>query len=206
MQQTRYQGARQVRFVLFPGSALFRKQPAAVMSAETRRDQQAVRADERRIDPAGANPCRRSREAHLRRAALGEEAGIAIAIERVTLYASHRGKTAGAVARIDAAWARDLFIRSGWWTASGISIESTHACPVRPGQSALRAELAGLEERTAGATSSTTTRRSSTSTTRESPPTSRRLAGSRLWRDEHKNRPDLLTMTRETLARRDDNR
>ncbi|HEY5229724.1 MAG TPA: ATP-dependent RNA helicase HrpA, partial [Galbitalea sp.] len=49
-----YQGARQVRFVLFPGSALFKKQPAAVMSAELVETSRLFARMNAAIDPAWA--------------------------------------------------------------------------------------------------------------------------------------------------------
>ncbi len=70
-------GARQVRFVVFPGSALFKKQPAADHERGARRDESPVRADERG-HRSGLGRADRGRpgQAHLRRAALGEEAGL----------------------------------------------------------------------------------------------------------------------------------
>ena len=72
-----YLGARQTRFVIFPGSALAKKQPNARDERRARRDEPPVRPDERRDRPglgrsrSPATSCKRV----LQRAALGEEAG-----------------------------------------------------------------------------------------------------------------------------------
>jgi ATP-dependent helicase HrpA len=217
-----YQGARQVRFVLFPGSALFKKQPAAVMSAELVETSRLFARMNAAIDPAWAEPI----AGDLVKRTYGEphwekKQGSAVAYERVTLYGvpivvNRRVQ----FARIDAAWARDLFIRSalvdGEWDPYPARPIDAHASLGTGRQGpradnelsefdrdnrALRAELAGLEERTR--------RRdilyddeaifdfynsripADVATTR---------SFETWWRAEHKTRPDLLTMTRETLA------
>ena len=71
-----YQGARQSRFVVFPGSALAKKQPDALMSAElveTSRLFARVNAQDR--PGVGRADRGRPREAQLLRAALGAQAG-----------------------------------------------------------------------------------------------------------------------------------
>ena len=217
-----YQGARQVRFVLFPGSALFKKQPAAVMSAELVETSRLFARMNAAIDPAWAEPI----AGDLVKRTYGEphwekKQGSAVAIERVTLYGvpiivNRRVQ----FARIDAAWARDLFIRSalvdGEWApypARPIDADASLGTGGQEPRSdnalsqfdrdnrALRAELAGLEERT---------RRRDILYDDEAifdfynsriPADVATTRGFETWwRAEHKNRPDLLTMTRETLA------
>jgi ATP-dependent helicase HrpA len=199
-----YQGARQVRFVIFPGSALFKKQPTAVMSAELVETSRLFARMNAAIDPAWAEPI----AGDLVKRTYGEphwekKQGSAVAYERVTLYGvpiivNRRAQ----FARIDAAWARDLFIRSalvdGEWDIERIDKRLSQ---FDRDNRALRAELAGLEERTrrhdilyddeaivdfynARIPADVATTRSFET----------------WWRAEHKTRPDLLTMTRETLA------
>ena len=199
-----YQGARQVRFVLFPGSALFKKQPAAVMSAELVETSRLFARMNAAIDPAWAEPI----AGDLVKRTYGEphwekKQGSAVAYERVTLYGvpiivNRRVQ----FVRIDAAWARDLFIRSalvdGEWDIDRIDKRLSE---FDRDNRALRAELAGLEERT---------RRRDILYDDEAifdfynsriPADVATTRGFETWwRAEHKTRPDLLTMTRETLA------
>jgi ATP-dependent helicase HrpA len=199
-----YLGARQVRFVLFPGSALIKKQPAAVMSAELVETSRLFARMNAAIDPAWAEPI----AGDLVKRTYGEphwekKQGAAVAYERVTLYGvpivvNRRVQ----FARIDAAWARDLFIRSalvdGEWDLDRVDKRLSQ---FDRDNRALRAELAGLEERSrrrdilyddeaifdfynARIPADVATTRSFET----------------WWRGEHKTHPDLLTMTRETLA------
>jgi ATP-dependent helicase HrpA len=199
-----YIGARQVRFVVFPGSALFKKQPAALMSAELVETSRLFARMNATIDPAWAEPI----AGDLVKRTYGEphwekKQGSAVAYERVTLYGvpivvNRRVQ----FARIDAAWARDLFIRSalveGEWDLDRIDKRLSQ---FDRDNRALRAELAQLEERSrrrdilyddeaivdfynARIPADVATTRSFET----------------WWRDEHKKRPDFLTMTRETLA------
>jgi ATP-dependent helicase HrpA len=199
-----YIGARQVRFVVFPGSALFKKQPAALMSAELVETSRLFARMNAAIDPAWAEPI----AGDLVKRTYGEphwekRQGSAVAYERVTLYGvpivvNRRVQ----FARIDAAWARDLFIRSalveGEWDLDRIDKRLSQ---FDRDNRALRAELAGLEERSrrrdilyddeaivdfynARIPADVATARSFET----------------WWRTEIKTRPDFLTMTRETLA------
>ena len=119
-----YVGARQQRFVLFPGSALAKKQPAAVMSAELVETSRLFARMNAVVDPAWAEPlagdlCKRSySEPHWEM-----KQGAAVVYERVTLYgvpivARRRVQ----FSRIDPAYARELFIRhalvDGEWDRS----------------------------------------------------------------------------------------
>ena len=199
-----YQGARQVRFVLFPGSALFKKQPAAVMSAELVETSRLFARMNAAIDPAWAEPI----AGDLVKRTYGEphwekKQGSAVAYERVTLYGvpiivNRRVQ----FARIDAAWARDLFIRSalvdGEWDIDRID---TRLSQFDRDNRALRADLAGLEERSRrrdilyddeAIVDFYNARIPADVATTKSFET--------WWRAEYKSRPDLLTMTREALA------
>jgi ATP-dependent helicase HrpA len=199
-----YQGARQVRFMLFPGSALFKKQPAAVMSAELVETSRLFARMNAAIDPAWAEPI----AGDLVRRSYGEphwekRQGSAIAIERVTLYGvpiivNRRVQ----FARIDPAYARELFIRhalvEGEWEIERIDKRLSQ---FDRDNRALRAELAGLEERT---------RRRDILYDDEAivdfydariPRDVTTVRGFETWwRGEHKRNPDLLTMTAKTLA------
>jgi len=108
-----YVGARQQRFVLFPGSTLAKKQPQAVMSAELVETSRLFARMNAVVDPTWAEPlagdlCKRSySEPHWEM-----KQGAAVVYERVTLYgvpivARRRVQ----FSRIDPAYARELFIR-----------------------------------------------------------------------------------------------
>ncbi len=109
-----YQGARNARFGLFPGSALARKQPAWVMVAElveTSRlwGRTAAKVEPRWIEPLAGHLLKRTYDAprwERKRAA-------AVVTERVTLYGLPivTGRTV-ALGPIDPEAARDIFIRS----------------------------------------------------------------------------------------------
>ncbi|HMH58474.1 MAG TPA: ATP-dependent RNA helicase HrpA, partial [Galbitalea sp.] len=217
-----YLGARQVRFVLFPGSALFKKQPAAVMSAELVETSRLFARMNAAIDPAWAEPI----AGDLVKRTYGEphwekKQGSAVAVERVTLYGvpiivNRRVQ----FARIDPAYARELFIRhalvGGEWDPYPARPIDARASLGTGGQGprpdsglsqfdrdnrALRAELAQLEERT---------RRRDILYDDEAivefydARIPRDVATTRSfetwWRAEYKKNPDLLTMTAETLA------
>jgi ATP-dependent helicase HrpA len=199
-----YVGARQVRFVLFPGSALFKKQPAAVMSAELVETSRLFARMNAAIDPAWAEPI----AGDLVKRSYGEphwekKQGSAVAIERVTLYGvpivvNRRVQ----FARIDAAWARDLFIRSalvdGEWDLDRIDQRLSQ---FDRDNRALRAELAQLEERS---------RRRDILYDDEAifdfynaripADIASTKSFETWWRAENAVRPEFLTMTRETLA------
>ncbi|HYO31527.1 MAG TPA: ATP-dependent RNA helicase HrpA [Nocardioidaceae bacterium] len=117
-----YLGARGTRFSIFPGSALAKKQPAFVMSAELVQTTRLWGRVNAGIDPAWAE----SAGAHLVRRSYSEphwekKRGAVMALEKVTLYGvpivSERKVNYG---RIDPEVARELFIRhalvQGEWT------------------------------------------------------------------------------------------
>ncbi|CAO1649933.1 ATP-dependent RNA helicase HrpA [Salinibacterium sp. NYA9b] len=108
-----YIGARQTRFVIFPGSALAKKQPNAIMSAELVETSRLFARMNASIDPVWAEKLagdlvkRSYSEPHWEK-----KQGAAVAFERVTLY----GVTLAArrriqFSRVDLPAARELFIR-----------------------------------------------------------------------------------------------
>jgi ATP-dependent helicase HrpA len=146
-----YIGARQQRFVLFPGSALAKKQPNAVMSAELVETSRLFARTNAAIDPAWAEPLagdlvkRSYSEPHWEK-----KQGSVVAYERVTLYgvpivARRRIQ----FSRVDPAYARDLFIRhalvEGEWDIDRLDRRLT---AFDTANRRLRSELAELEERT----------------------------------------------------------
>ncbi len=146
-----YVGARQVRFVIFPGSALAKKQPAAVMSAELVETSRLFARMNAAIDPAWAEPIagellkRSYSEPHWEK-----KQGAAVAWERVTLYGVPIIlKRRAQFVRIDPGYARELFIRhalvEGEWPSEQRSDPGYEFDRLNR---ALREELAELEERT----------------------------------------------------------
>jgi len=112
-QTSEYLGSSGTKFVIFPGSALAKKPPAAVMSAELVETSRLFARMNAAIDPAWAEKlagdlCKRQySEPHWEKSQ-----GAVIGYERVTLFGvpivtSRRIQ----FARIDAAFSRDLFIR-----------------------------------------------------------------------------------------------
>ena len=116
LQKKDYAGARGTHFVVFPGSALAKKQPAALMSAELVETSRLFARVNAAIDPAWAEPIagdallkRTHSEPHWEK-----NQGAAVAYERVTLYGVpiiERRRVQ--FARIDQAYARTLFLRHG---------------------------------------------------------------------------------------------
>ncbi len=146
-----YVGARQARFVIFPGSALAKKQPSAIMSAELVETSRLFARMNGAIDPAWAEPIagdlakRTYSEPHWEK-----KQGAAVAYERVTLYGVPIIlKRRVQFARIDAQYARELFIRhalvQGEWDLT--RVDKRVAAFDRSNRE-LRAQLAEVEERT----------------------------------------------------------
>ncbi|MBW8872270.1 MAG: ATP-dependent RNA helicase HrpA, partial [Leifsonia sp.] len=140
-----YLGARQTRFLIFPGSTLAKKQPNAVMSAELVETSRLFARMNASIDPAWAEPiagdlCKRQySEPHWEKSQ-----GSVVAYERVTLFGVPIiPRRRVQYARIDAPLSRELFIRhalvDGEW--------DSHQAFDRANRK-LRAELRELEERT----------------------------------------------------------
>ncbi len=108
-----YLGARGARFSIQPGSSLYRRQPAYVMSGELVETSRLWARTNARIDPLWAERL----GAHLVKRSHSEprwsrKQGAAVATERVTLYGVPlvTGRTVQ-YARVDPEEARDLFIR-----------------------------------------------------------------------------------------------
>ncbi|PZF81714.1 ATP-dependent RNA helicase HrpA [Jiangella anatolica] len=117
-----YQGARGAKFAVFPGSALFKKPPRWVMSAELVETSRLWARVNARIDPAWAEPLaehlvkRTYSEPHWER-----KAGAVLGYEKVMLYGVvivPRRKVQ--YSRVDPELSRELFIRhalvEGDWT------------------------------------------------------------------------------------------
>ncbi|MCU1637837.1 MAG: ATP-dependent helicase [Microbacteriaceae bacterium] len=150
-QKKDYAGARQVRFLIFPGSALAKKQPDAVMSAELVETSRLFARVNAAIDPSWAEPLagdlakRSYSEPHWEK-----KQGAIVAWERVTLYGVpiiERRRTQ--FSKIDPAYARELFIRhaliEGDWNLDQLD---KRVGAFDRANRALRKELAELEERT----------------------------------------------------------
>ncbi len=140
-----YVGARQVRFSIFPGSALAKKQPAEVMSAELVETSRLFARTNAAIDLAWAEPI----AGDLVKRSYGEphwekKQGAAVAYERVTLYGVPIvGRRRVQFARVDPSYARELFIRHALVEGEWESVQAFHRA-----NRALRTELAEVEERT----------------------------------------------------------
>ncbi|GIT80468.1 ATP-dependent helicase [Leifsonia sp. LS1] len=143
--QSEYLGARQARFVIFPGSTLAKKQPNALMSAELVETSRLFARMNAAIDPAWAEPiagdlCKRQySEPHWEK-----NQGSVVAFEKVTLFGVPIiPRRRVQYSRIDAPLSRELFIRhalvDGEW--------DSHQAFDRANRK-LRAELRELEERT----------------------------------------------------------
>ncbi len=113
LQKKDYVGARQSRFVIFPGSALAKKQPNAIMAAELVETSRLFARVAGSIDPAWAAPIagdlvkRSHSEPHWEK-----KQGAVVAFERVTLYGVPIiPRQRVQFSRIDPVYARELFIR-----------------------------------------------------------------------------------------------
>ncbi|MDQ1580784.1 MAG: ATP-dependent helicase HrpA [Microbacteriaceae bacterium] len=146
-----YIGARQARFVIFPGSTLAKKQPNAVMSAELVETSRLFARMNAAIDPAWAEAiagdlCKRNySEPHWEK-----KQGAVVAYERVTLYGVPLvARRRVQFARIDPILARELFIRhalvDGEWESGRLDRRITE---FDRANRSLREELSELEERT----------------------------------------------------------
>ncbi|MFC0681006.1 ATP-dependent RNA helicase HrpA [Lysobacter korlensis] len=146
-----YVGARNQRFVLFPGSGLAKKQPSAVMAAELVETSRLFARTAASIDPAWAEPIagelvkRSYSEPHWEK-----KQGSAVAYERVTLYGVPIvGRRRIQFDRIDPVYARELFLRNamvdGDWPGT---VVRDRAFEFQRANKRLRDELAEVEERT----------------------------------------------------------
>src|SRR3954453_9936899 len=194
-----YQGARNARFQIFPGSALARRPPAWVMAAELVETSRLWARDVARIDPEWVEPLAE----HLVRRTYSEprwdpRRAAVVATERVLLYGlpivAGRTVTYG---RIDPALSRELFIRralvEGDWEGARHDflaenrrrVEEVHALEERARRRGIVASdealLAFFAERVPADV----------------------VSGAhfdRWWRDERRAHRDLLTYPRELLV------
>jgi len=196
-----YLGARQSRFVIFPGSALAKKQPAALMSAELVETSRLFARVNAAIDPAWAEPVagdlakRTYSEPHWEK-----KQGSVVAYERVTLYGlAIIAKRRVQFSRIDPGYARELFIRhalvEGEWDSQQAFDRANRA---------LRTQLAQLEERTRRRDILYDDEAIFDFYNRRIPAevaSTRDFEG--WWRKARVQHPDLLTMTAENLVSED---
>ncbi|MES2094661.1 MAG: ATP-dependent RNA helicase HrpA [Actinomycetota bacterium] len=203
-----YIGARQVRFSVFPGSALAKKQPAEIMSAELVETSRLFARTNAAIDLSWAEHIagdlvkRSYSEPHWEK-----KQGSAVAWERVTLYgvpivARRRAQ----FAKVDPAYARELFIRNalvdGDWDLDRVD---RRVSAFDRSNRALRKELAELEERTRRRDLLYDDEAVFDFYQRRIPAgiTSQRLFET-WWRKARSETPDLLTMTAENLIDEDE--
>lgn len=145
-----YRGARGIRFSIFPGSALRKKAPSAVIAAEIVETSRTYARTVAQIDPAWAEPLagdlakRQISEPHW-----SKDAGAAVAYEKVTLFGLELvSRRRVQFARIDRAAAREMFVRhalvEGEWDPARLD-KRVSAFWRRNGD--LRRTLEKLEER-----------------------------------------------------------
>jgi ATP-dependent helicase HrpA len=199
-----YVGARQSRFVIFPGSALAKKQPAAIMSAELVETSRLFARVNGAIDPAWAEQIagdlvkRSYSEPHWEK-----RQGAIVAYERVTLYGVPIVlKRRVQFSRIDPAYARELFIRHA--LVEGDLVAETlkgRDWDFDRANRALRKELAELEERTRRRDILFDDEAIFEFYNRRIPPevaSTKSFEG--WWKKERQTTPDFLTMTAENLV------
>lgn len=203
-----YLGARQRRFVLFPGSGLAKKQPTAIMAAELVETSRLFARTVAAIDPAWAEPIAGDLAKRQYSAPRWEKRqGAAVVDEKVTLYGVPIiPRRRAQLARIDPAQARELFIRhalvQGEWDTSRIDKRLTAF--VRDNQRTRR-ELEQLEERTRRRDILLDDERIVDFFDAVIPADVtdvRRFE--RWWRDARREHPDLLTFTRDDLVEADE--
>lgn len=206
-QQAEFVGARNARFVVFPGSALAKKPPAALMSAELVETSRLFARTNAAIDPAWAEPL----AGPLAKRSFSEprwerRQGAAVADEKVTLFGVPIvPKRRIQLSRVDPALARELFIRHALveedWDTSRLDKRLFRFLTANRG---LRRELGEVEERT---------RRRDILVGDEAvvafyearvpPDVTDTRAFERWWRGEHRTRPELLTMSAADLVGED---
>ncbi len=196
-----YLGARGARFAISPGSGLFRKQPAYVMSAELVETSRLWARVNASIDPLWAEAA----APHLVKRSYAEprwsrKQGSVVANERVTLYGVplvvDRTVQFG---RIDPEYSRDLFIRHALveddWDGQHAFVKANRA---------LRQRIQALEDRAR--------RRDIVADdsqvaqffdSRVPPDIVSAQHFDRWWKGEQRRQPNLLTLTEADLTRRD---
>jgi ATP-dependent helicase HrpA len=199
-----YQGARQSRFVIFPGSALAKKQPGAIMSAELVETSRLFARVNAAIDPAWAEAI----AGDLAKRSYSEprwekKQGSVVANERVTLFGLPIiPKRLVQFSRIDLGYARDLFIRNalvdGDWDLGRVDRRLT---AFDRDNRALRTELEEIEERTRRRTILFDDEAVYRFYDARIPSDVASLVTfEKWWRAARADSPDLLTMTREALV------
>jgi ATP-dependent helicase HrpA len=206
-QKKDYVGARQTRFVIFPGSALAAKkkdavQPQAVMSAELIETSRLFARTNAAIDPAWAEPIagdlvkRSHSEPHWEKSQ-----GAVVAYERVTLYGVPIvPRRRVQFTAIDPAYSRDLFIRNGLIEEDWPLDTRDRAFDFLRANRRLRGELEQLEERTRRRDILFDDEAVFAFYDRRIPAevaTARTFE--KWWRAERREKPDLLIMTRADL-------
>jgi ATP-dependent helicase HrpA len=203
-----YVGARQTRFSIFPGSALAKKQPPEIMSAELVETSRLFARTNAAIDLAWAEPI----AGDLVKRSYGEphwekKQGSAVAYERVTLYGVpivNRRRVQ--FARVDPGYARELFIRhalvEGEWDLDRVD---KRVSAFDRANRELRKELAEVEERTRRRDILVDDEAVFEFYQRRIPIdiTSQRLFET-WWKKARAETPDLLTMTAANLLGTDD--
>ncbi len=193
-----YLGARGARFAISPGSTLFRRRPDVVVAAELVETSRLWARTVAAIEPewaeeAGAHVVTRTvSEPRWSRAA-----GAAVATERVTLYGVPlvTGRTVQ-YARIDPQAAREIFVRSAlvegdwdprheFWSANRRTLERVAELEER----ARRRDIVVDDEVVHAFYDA-----------RVPPDVVSERHFDRWWRGERRRRPDLLTLTEETLT------
>lgn len=192
-----YLGARNTRFVIFPGSALAKKQPNAIMSAELVETSRLFARMNAAIDPAWAEQlagdlCKRQySEPHWEK-----NQGAAVAYEKVTLFGVPIiPRRRVHYSRIDPVFARELFIRHALVEGDWSSPQSFDRA-----NRALREELHEREERTRRRDLLNDDDAVFEFYNQRIPPevtSTRSFEG--WWKTARRESPDLLTMTIETL-------
>jgi ATP-dependent helicase HrpA len=198
-QQAEFIGARNARFVVFPGSALAKKPPSALMSAELVETSRLFARTNAAIDPAWAEQL----AGPLAKRSYSEprwerRQGAAVADEKVTLFGVPIvAKRRIQLSRVDPSLARELFIRHALveedWDTSRLDKRLFRF--LRANRE-LRRELGEVEERTrrrdilAGDEAVVAFYES-----RVPADVSDTRAFERWWRGEHRTRPELFTMT-----------
>ena len=145
-----YRGARGIRFSIFPGSALRKKAPQAVMAAEIVETSRTYARTVAAIDPAWAEALagdlakRQITEPHW-----SKDAGAAVAYEKVTLFGVEIiPRRRVQFARIDRAASREMFVRhalvEGEWDPTRID---KRVSAFWRSNAELRKRLEKLEER-----------------------------------------------------------
>jgi len=192
-----YLGARQTRFVIFPGSTLAKKQPNAVMSAELVETSRLFARMNASIDPAWAEPIagdlvkRSYSEPHWEKSQ-----GAVVAYERATLYGVPIiPRRRVQYSRIDPELSRELFIRHALVDGEWDSQQAFDRANRR-----LRSQLQELEERTRRRDILNDDEAVFEFYDRRIPAdvvSTRSFEG--WWRKARNEKPDLLTMTQEAL-------